>query len=100
MSAIDERLRQSVLKLAVAGLVLAAVLVAVPRAGCAICSRTGTACAIVATLGVLAVIGGVVYGGIVLALFGRGWLAAFRGRSHALKPSISFTAIAESPRWT
>jgi putative peptidoglycan lipid II flippase len=32
------------------------------------------------TLLALAVLGGVVYGGIVLALFGRDWLKAFRAR--------------------
>ena len=34
----------------------------------------------VATLALLAAIGAVIYGGIVLILFGRGWLAAFRAR--------------------
>jgi putative peptidoglycan lipid II flippase len=34
------------------------------------------------TLAVLAVIGAVVYGGIVLALFGRQWLATLRARKH------------------
>jgi hypothetical protein len=32
------------------------------------------------TLVALAIIGGAVYGGIVLALFGRDWLKAFRAR--------------------
>jgi hypothetical protein len=32
------------------------------------------------TLIALAAIGGAVYGGIVLALFGRDWLKAFRAR--------------------
>jgi hypothetical protein len=35
-----------------------------------------------ATLGALAIIGAVVYAGIIAALFGGGWLAAFRGKSH------------------
>jgi hypothetical protein len=34
----------------------------------------------VATLAVLALIGALVYGGIVLALFGREWLAMLRRR--------------------
>ena len=34
----------------------------------------------------LAVIGLVVYGGAVLALFGRQWLAAFRGRKQTAPP--------------
>jgi putative peptidoglycan lipid II flippase len=32
------------------------------------------------TLGLLAVIGGVVYAGLVLVLFGKEWLATFRRR--------------------
>jgi hypothetical protein len=31
---------------------------------------------------VLAIIGTVVYGSIIVILFGGGWLAAFRGKSH------------------
>jgi len=38
------------------------------------------------TLAVLAVIGGVVYVGIVLALFGRQWLAALRTRKRTAAP--------------
>jgi hypothetical protein len=34
----------------------------------------------VAALSVMAAIGGAIYGIIVLALFGRAWLAAFRAR--------------------
>ncbi|MFI4962191.1 MAG: murein biosynthesis integral membrane protein MurJ, partial [Hyphomicrobiales bacterium] len=76
---IDERLRQSTVKLAGAGLVLAATLwlcgapVAHLFAGW---DRLRD----VATLALLAAIGGGVYGGIVLALFGSRWLAAFRAR--------------------
>jgi putative peptidoglycan lipid II flippase len=78
--AIDERLRQSAIKLAAAGLALAAVLW--------LCD--GPVAHLfdgwhrlrdVATLAVLALIGGSLYGGIVLALFGRSWLKAFRARS-------------------
>jgi hypothetical protein len=39
------------------------------------------------TLAVLAVIGGVVYVGIVLALFGRQWLAALRTRKRTAAPA-------------
>jgi hypothetical protein len=45
-------------------------------------SGTGTALRDLATLGVLAIIGAVVYAGVVVILFGGGWLAAFRGKSH------------------
>jgi hypothetical protein len=34
----------------------------------------------VATVALLAAIGGSVYGGVVLALFGSSWIAAFRAR--------------------
>jgi putative peptidoglycan lipid II flippase len=77
---IDERLRQSAIKLTAAGLALAAVLW--------LCD--GPVAHLfdgwhrlrdVATLGVLAAIGGSLYGGIVLALFGRRWLKAFRARA-------------------
>ena len=76
---VDDRLRQSTIKLAVAGLVLAAALwlceapVAHLFAGWRKLSD-------VASLALLAAIGGVVYGAIVLALIGPHWLAAFRAR--------------------
>jgi putative peptidoglycan lipid II flippase len=76
---IDERLRQSMLKLAGAGLALAAALwlcdgpVAHLFAGWQHLRD-------VAALAVLFVIGGVVYGGIVIALFGPRWLEEFRAR--------------------
>jgi len=76
---IDERLRQSTVKLAGAGLALAATLwlCSVPVAHLfAGWDRLRD----VATLALLAAIGGGVYGGIVLALFGSRWLAAFRAR--------------------
>jgi putative peptidoglycan lipid II flippase len=79
---IDRRLRQSALKLAAAGVLLAAVLwlshapVAHLFAGY---RRLGD----VAALALLGAVGGIVYGGIVLAIFGRQWLAAFRARGQA-----------------
>ena len=42
---------------------------------------------VVLTLVILAALGAAVYGGIVLALFGRGWLKAFRARRAAPKLS-------------
>jgi putative peptidoglycan lipid II flippase len=76
---IDERLRQSAIRLAAAGIVLAGVLW--------LCSSPvmhlfsdWQKLRDVATLVLLAAIGGGVYGGIVLVLFGSGWLAAFRAR--------------------
>ena len=74
---IDERLRQSAIKLATAGLVMAGMLwlCAAPLAhffgGW---DRLGD----LATLIALSAIGGGIYGGIVLVLFGREWLDKFR----------------------
>jgi putative peptidoglycan lipid II flippase len=77
---IDERLRQSAAKLVAAGLVLALVLW--------LCSApvarlvTGWhGIGDIAALAMLAAIGGIVYGGMLLALFGRRWFATFRSRS-------------------
>jgi len=79
---IDERLRQSAIKLAAAGLVLAAVL-GVCNAPVARLFEGLQSLRDVATLAALAAIGGGVYGGIVLALFGRRWLAALQARSRS-----------------
>jgi putative peptidoglycan lipid II flippase len=77
---IDDRLRQSAIKLAAAGLALAAVLWLC--AGPVTRLLTGWhGVGYLAALALLAAIGGAVYGGIVLALFGRQWLATFRSRS-------------------
>jgi putative peptidoglycan lipid II flippase len=77
---IDERLRQSTFKLAAAGLALAAALW-LSEAPVAHLFAGWDRLRDVATLALLAAIGGGVYGGIVLALFGSRWLAAFRARS-------------------
>jgi putative peptidoglycan lipid II flippase len=76
---IDQRLRQSVIKLAVAGVALAAALwlCEVPVAHLfADWQRLRH----VAALAMLFVIGGSVYGGIVIWLLGPRWLEAFRAR--------------------
>ena len=76
---VDQRLRQSTTRLALAGLALAAALwlceapVAQLFAGW---RKLGD----VASLALLAAIGGVIYGAIVLVLIGPHWLAAFRAR--------------------
>ena len=77
----DERLRRSVLRFAIAGVVLAAALwlCHAPVAGWV---GNWHGLRDLATLGVLAIIGAVVYAGIIVILFGGGWLAAFRGKSH------------------
>ena len=76
---IDERLRQSTVKLVAAGLALA-VTVWLCEAPVAHLFADWPRLQDVAILALLAAIGGGVYGGIVLILFGRGWLAAFRAR--------------------
>ncbi len=76
---IDERLRQSAVKLVAAGLALAAALwLCAPLATHLFASWTRLRD--IAALALLAAIGAAVYGGIVLALFGARWLAAFRAR--------------------
>ena len=82
----DARLTQSTLKLLFAGAALGIVLV-LAHAPIAhwVDGRHGWRD--VFTLVILAALGAVVYGGIVLALFGRGWLKAFRARRAAPKLS-------------
>jgi putative peptidoglycan lipid II flippase len=76
---IDARLRQSVFKLAGAGLVLAGVLWAC-NGQVAHLFDDWQKLRDVAALALLAVIGGCVYGLMVVIIFGPGWLAAFRAR--------------------
>jgi putative peptidoglycan lipid II flippase len=77
--AFDRELRGAAAKLAAAGLALALVLwlAAAPVAGL-FAGRTSLRDE--STLAVLAVIGAAVYGGLVLALFGKDWLARLRRR--------------------
>jgi putative peptidoglycan lipid II flippase len=77
--AFDPALRSAVVRLAAAGLALALVLwLAAGPVAALFASRV--ALRDESTLALLAVIGAVVYGGIVLALFGKEWLATFRRR--------------------
>ena len=76
---IDSRLKQSAGKLALAGIALAAALVVGERPVAALFAGW-PALRAEATLAVLAVIGAVVYFGIVLGLFGKQWLDALRRR--------------------
>jgi len=77
--AIDHRLRGAIGRLAVAGVVLAAVLW---LAQAPVVELWGSLPALrdAAALATLAAIGAVVYGGLVMALFGPQWLAALRRR--------------------
>jgi hypothetical protein len=76
----DARLRQSMLRLAIAGLVLAAVLwlsAAPVIRWLAGWHGVGD----LAALAVLGTAGAVIYGVSILALFGRDWVALFRATS-------------------
>ncbi len=76
----DPDLRRSVTKIAAAGLALAAALWLGDGVATSLV-RDGTALRDEIRLALLVLLGAIVYGGIVMALFGRRWLAAFRGRS-------------------
>jgi putative peptidoglycan lipid II flippase len=77
--AIDERLKRSVGRLAIAGLALAAALFVGARAFERLFAAL-PAFRAETTLVALAVLGALVYGGALALLFGREWLAAFRRR--------------------
>ncbi|HYA07099.1 MAG TPA: murein biosynthesis integral membrane protein MurJ [Xanthobacteraceae bacterium] len=88
--AVDPELKASLIKLAVAGAALALVLLAADPLVAGLLSswsRFGNE----SELALLAVLGGLVYGGAVLALFGRRWLALLQGNT----PSAPTTAIDE-----
>jgi len=74
---VDDRLKLSVGKLALAGIALAVALFVGERLVANLFAGWPTLRS-EATLAVLVVIGSVVYGGVVLALFGKQWLAALR----------------------
>jgi putative peptidoglycan lipid II flippase len=79
--AFDASLRASMARLLAAGVALALVLL-VAQAGVARLWPTGEPHPDLAVLGVLAAIGAVAYGGAVVAMFGREWMAALqRGSS-------------------
>jgi putative peptidoglycan lipid II flippase len=77
--AADERLLQSVWRLAVAGLALAGALLLCVSPLHRLFEGL-RALRDPMTLTALAAVGAVVYGGVLMALFGRDWLALYRGR--------------------
>ena len=79
---VDRRLRQSTLKLMAAGLALAAVLV-IALHPVTHWFETWQRWRDIAALVVLAALGSAVYGGLIVILFGRIWLAAFRAKRRA-----------------
>jgi putative peptidoglycan lipid II flippase len=76
---VDEQLQKSTFKLAAAGLVLAGALWLCEAPVVHLFDSMNRLRG-VATLALIVAIGGAVYGGIVLVLFGPAWLAAFRAR--------------------
>jgi putative peptidoglycan lipid II flippase len=87
----DSRLNLSLIKLAAAGVVLALVLLlAAPFVVSLLSSLSRFRN--VAELLVLVLLGGVVYGALMLALFGRQWLTAIRARAQPL-PAASLDAL-------
>jgi putative peptidoglycan lipid II flippase len=76
---IDDRLRQSAIKLVAVGFALAALLW-ICQAPVAQLFEGWHRLRDLATLSVLAAIAGSVYGAIIIAMFGQRWLTAFRGR--------------------
>ena len=83
---IDTRLAQSVFRLAAAGIVLAAVLWVCERPIAGLVDGFPSLRDPM-TLAALAAIGAIVYGGMLMALFGREWLALYRGRARPLAGS-------------
>jgi len=79
LMSIDARLRTSAMKLALAGLALAAALLLAAAPVTRLTASAGTLGHVAALLA-LAVLGAAVYGGTVAAMFGSQWLAAFRRR--------------------
>src|SRR6476646_877364 len=78
---IDARLRRSALKLIAAGIALAVVLSLVKTP--LLRALEGIRLRDIAALAALAALGGAVYGGIIVWLFGPAWLAAFRAKRRA-----------------
>jgi len=72
---VDARLRRSLGRLLIAATALAVLLVLLPRPLATMLA--GRPFHDELTLAILAVAGGVVYGGAIILLFGRGWLRAF-----------------------
>ncbi len=78
---IDQRLRHSAMRLTIAGVALAAVLFVAYGPVSGWLQGLDDHVRAIAVLGVLSVLGGAVYGGLIAVFFGRGWLTAFRARS-------------------
>jgi putative peptidoglycan lipid II flippase len=84
---IDDRFKRSLGRFALAGLVLAVALYLGYDFFTALFMRLPRLRA-VATLSTLTLLGSIVYGGAIVTLFGRGWLAAFGHREGVAKPTL------------
>jgi hypothetical protein len=74
---LDDRLRSSIAKLALAGVVMGAALVVSSGPVMALCESLGASRFAVA-LAILGALSGAVYGGAVIAMLGPRWFRAFR----------------------
>jgi len=83
----DAELRSSLRKLAVAGVAMALFLLAAAPAVAALSSSLPKFRQ-VAELLIVAALGGLFYGALVLALFGKKWLAILRGRRRAAPAAV------------
>jgi putative peptidoglycan lipid II flippase len=83
---VDERLKASILRFALAGVLLDILLVVATRL---VSARwpTGTGPHPLAKLALLGLLGAVVYGGAIATLFGRRWFTAFLMRGGGAEPS-------------
>jgi len=79
---VDARLRSSAVRLALAGILLAAALFAAADPAITHCESFG-ALRSVAALAVLVLVGAAVYGGAIAAMFGSEWFVAFKRRQGA-----------------
>ncbi len=83
----DDRLRNSVIKLAAAGAALVVALLIGERVAAMVFAGWSSYRA-EATLAVLAMLGALVYGGTVFMIFGRQWIIAYFGRKHGSSPRV------------
>ena len=94
--AADAELKSSLIKLVAAGVALGAGCCSLPIRLSRLCYPPGPGSATNSELALLAVVGGVVYGGLVIALFGRRWLALMRRGAEAELASAA--PLDEAPR--
>ena len=93
--AVDAQLKLTLIKLAAAMLVLAVVLlVAAPSVAALVSSWSRFRDE--SELALLILLGGLVYGGLVVALFGRRWLSLMRGSAQTI-PAAALNPLESTP---